>query len=173
MDVFEAIKKRRSVRKFDQRRQVSQNQIQKLLEAARWAPSAGNLQSHFFYVVRERGVKEELVRAALGQEEVGQASVVFVSCADLERSASRYGNRGRDLYAIQDATIATQNMWVAATEMGLGAVWIGAIDEAEVARVLDIPEALRPIALLAVGYPAESPSAPSRRSIEDISEEVK
>lgn len=172
MEVFEAIKKRRSIRRFDPKKEVTEEQVEKLLEAARWAPSAGNLQSWFFVVVRDQGVKEELVEAALGQDFIAEAPIVIVSCADLKRSSSRYGNRGSTLYAIQDATIATQNLWLAATEMGLGGAWIGAFDEDKVSQILDLPSRLRPIVILPIGYPAESPLPPPRRSIEEVSRKV-
>jgi nitroreductase len=171
MDVFEAIKKRRSIRKFNQLKQVSEGQIEKLLEAARWAPTAGNLQSFFFVVVRDRSIKDELAVAANRQSHVAEAAVVFVACADLEQ-VSYYGGRGRELYAIQDATIATHNVWLMATELGLGGVWVGAFDEGRVAKTLDLSDNLKPVAMLTVGYPAESPSAPVRKSIEEISKKL-
>lgn len=172
MKVFEAIKKRRSIRRFDPNKKVTEEQVEKLLEAARWAPSAGNLQSWFFVVVRDQKVKEQLVKAALGQDFIAEAPIVIVSCADLEKSSSRYGNRGTALYAIQDVTIATQNLWLVATEMELGGVWVGALDEDKVSQILDLPSHLRPIAILPIGYPAESSSPPPRRPIEEISRKV-
>lgn len=172
MEVFEAIKKRRSIRKFDPSKEVTDEQIEKLLEAARWAPSAGNLQSWFFVVVKDQKIKNQLAKAALNQDFIAEAPVIIVSCADLERSASRYGTRGKELYAIQDATIATQNIWLEATEMGLGGVWVGAFDEDQVSQILDLPSHLRPIAILPIGYPVESPSPPPRRKIEEISKRI-
>lgn len=179
MDVLEAIKKRRAIRRYDPGKDVTGEQIEKLLEAARWAPSAGNLQGRFIIVVRDKVAKERLVEAAWGQSFIAAAPVVFVFCADLERSASKYGNRGRELYAIQDATLAAQNLWLAATEMSLAAGWVGAFDEEEVSRILDLEENLRPITIMPLGYPAklssagaESPSPPPRRAISEISKQV-
>jgi len=172
MEVSEAIKKRRSIRRFDPEKEVTDEQIEKLLEAARWAPSAGNLQSWFFVVVRDKKIKNELARAALDQDFISQAPVIIVSCADLERSAGRYGHRGSSLYAFQDATIATQNLWLVATEIGLGAVWVGAFNEDEVSRILNLSSHLHPIAILPVGYPTESPEPPSRRSTKEISRKL-
>ncbi len=171
MDVFEAIKKRRSIRRFDQSKKVSKAQVNKILEAAKWAPSAGNLQSIFIYIVRDEKIKEKLYKATTGQLHVMKASVVFVVCADRER-ISYYGERGRSLYCIQDATIAVQNMWLALTGLGLGAVWVGAFDEEVVSQVLNVSSHHRPVAILPVGYPSESPKAPSRRSVEDFSKRV-
>lgn len=172
MEVFKAIKKRRSIRRFDPNKEITEKQVEKLLEAARWAPSAGNLQSWFFAVVQDKRVKEKLAEAALGQDFIAEAPIIIVSCADLEKSSSRYGNRGTTLYAIQDATIATQNIWLTATEIGLGGVWVGAFDEDKVSQILDLPSHLRPIAILPIGYPAESPSPPPRRSLAEIHKKV-
>ena len=114
-------------------------------------------------------IKENLAEAAKGQDFIAQAPVVFVSCADFGRSAARYGTRGKNLYAVQDATIATQNMWLTATEIGLAACWVGAFDEKKVAQIFSLEKDIRPIAILPIGYPAESPIAPSRRKISEIS----
>lgn len=169
MNVFEAIKTRRSIRVFDSSKKVKDDQIEKLLEAARWAPSAGNLQSRFFVVVKNQKIKTELAEAATFQEFIGEASVVFVICADLERTRQRYGSRGETLYALQDGTIATQNIWLEAVELGLGAVWVGAFDKDKVSQILNLSKNLYPIAILPIGYPAEFPTPPSRRSIKEIS----
>lgn len=171
MNVFKAIKKRRSIRKFDQSKRITDEQVEKLLEAAQWAPSAGNLQSYFLYVVRNRKLKDQLAKAANDQEHVSQASVVFVVCADL-KEASYYGERGINLYAIQDATIATQNICLMVTELGLGAVWVGILDEKRASQILNIPNHIRPISLLPVGYPAETPTPPQRKSIKQISKRI-
>lgn len=172
MDVLEAIKKRRTIRRFDLVRKVTDGQIEKLLEAAQWASSAGNLQARFFVVVRDKAIKERLAEAAVRQMFIAEAPVVLVVCADLERPASKYGRRGRELYAIQDATLAAQNLWLAATEMGLAAGWVGAFGEEEVSRILDLGNGLRPIAIMPLGYPAEFPSPPPRRPLKEISKQI-
>lgn len=172
MELLEAIKKRRSIRRFDPERQVTEEQIEYLLEAARWAPSAGNLESFYFVIVKDRLIKERLVDAAGGQEFIAQAPLVFIACANMERCASRYGERGAELYSVQDATIAAQNLWLAATELGLGVCWVGAFDEETVHDSIYLSKGLRPIALLPVGYPLESPKEPSRRPISQIARKV-
>lgn len=171
MQVSKAIKKRRSIRKFDQSKQVTDEQIEKLLEAAKWAPSAGNLQSFFLYVVRQQKIKDQLAEAANSQEFICEASVVFVACAD-KSQVSYYGERGKILYCIRDATIAIQNIWLALTEMGLGAVWVGAFSEGDISKILDLPKHHRPVAMLPVSYPAESPPAPRRKPITKISKKL-
>ena len=169
MEVFEAIKKRRSTRRFDASKQVSDEQIEKILEAGRLAPSAHNLQDWFFIVVKAQDKKDKLVEAAASQSFVGEASVVIVVCADLRLADRLSTKHGEDFYMIQDTAIATIQMWLAATNLGLGACWVGAFDEEEVKRALNLEEHLRPVALLPIGYPAESPSPTPRRKIKEIS----
>ncbi|MFZ5366341.1 MAG: nitroreductase family protein [Patescibacteria group bacterium] len=171
MEVFEAIKKRRSIRSFDSSRRVSDEQVEKLLEAARWAPSAGNLQSWFFVVVRDKKIKERFVSEAWVQELILEAPVVIVVCSEPERTTWRYGERGTR-YTIQDTAIATQNIWLAATAMGLGASFLAAFDEKKVAQILNLKKGLYPIVILSIGYPAESPTPPPRRSLKEISKIV-
>lgn len=169
MKVFDAIKKRGCIRSFDRTKKVSDNQIIKLLKAASYAPSAGNLQSYLIVVVKNNDLKKKLAKASLLQMFIAKASVVFVVCADLKRSARLYLKRGRDLYCIQDATIAAQNVFLTATEMGLGACWVGAFNENKVRKILLLEERFRPIAIMPIGHPVSYPKARSRRKIEDIS----
>jgi len=167
LDVFEAIRGRRSVRAY-MREEVSNDMIMDLIDAARWAPSAGNVQPWEFIVVRSKNVKHMLAEAALHQTFIEEASAVIVVCADEWRSARAYGLRGTQLYCIQDTAAATQNMLLAAYAKGLGTCWVGAFNEEKVSRVLSLPDRIRPVAIIPVGYPAEKPRPPRRRPLEDI-----
>jgi len=167
MDVFEAIKGRRSIRAYRDM-DVSQEIVEKLIEAARWAPSAGNIQPWEFIIVRNPETKRRLAEAALRQSFIEEAPVVIVVCADEERSARGYGTRGRTLYCIQDTAAAIQNIHLAAYALGLGTCWVGAFIEDEARKILNIPEGVRPVAIIPVGYPAESPSPRSRRHLKEI-----
>lgn len=167
MDVFEAIKGRRSIRAFLET-DVPYEMVEKLIEAARWAPSAGNIQPWEFIIVRNPETKRRLVEAALGQSFIEEAPVVIVVCADEERSARGYGIRGRTLYCIQDTAAAIQNIHLAAHALGLGTCWVGAFREEEARKILEIPDGVRPVAIIPVGYPAESPSPRSRRPLKQI-----
>jgi len=167
MDVFEAIKGRRSIRAY-RNMDVSQEIVEKLIEAARWAPSAGNIQPWEFIIVRNPETKRRLAEAALRQSFIEEAPVVIVVCADEERSARGYGTRGRTLYCIQDTAAAIQNIHLAAYALGLGTCWVGAFREDEARKILNIPEGVRPVAIIPVGYPAESPSPRSRRPLKEI-----
>ncbi len=167
MEVFEAVKGRRSIRAFKDT-DVSPEIVEKLIEAARWAPSAGNIQPWEFIIVRNPETKRRLAEAALGQSFIEEAPVVIVVCADEERSARGYGTRGRALYCIQDTAAAIQNIHLAAYALGLGTCWVGAFREDEARKILGIPEGVRPVAIIPVGYPAESPQPRNRRPIKQI-----
>ena len=161
MNFDDAIFGRRSVRRYEQR-QVLQETIERLIDAAEAAPSAGNLRARKYIVVVGPEMKRALALAAFSQEHVEAASVVIVVCADVERSSTRYGDRG-SLYAIQDASAATMCLLLAAHASGLGACWTGAFDDALVRGALDLEERVIPVALVPLGFPAETPSAQPRR----------
>jgi nitroreductase len=167
MDVFEAIKGRRSVRAFTSK-PVSDDDVKTILDAARQAPSAGNLQPWEFIVVRDAEIKKRLAQAALDQAFIEEASVVIVACADESRSSPRYGSRGSTLYCIQDTAAAIQNLHLAALALGLGTCWVGAFDEAEARKLLVTPQNARPVAIIPVGYPAEKPKPRPRRPLAEI-----
>jgi len=167
LDVFEAIKSRRSVRAFTQE-PVSEEAVEKLLDAARWAPSAGNIQPWEFVVVRDPAVKRGLSEAALNQTFIEEAPVVIVVCANVQRSGQGYGSRGVNLYSLQDTAAATQNILLAAQAIGLGTCWVGSFHEEEVRTVLNVPTGVRPVAIIPVGHPAVKPRARSRRPLSEI-----
>lgn len=154
MDFWEVIESRYSLRDFDPSRDVAPEEVEKILRAAIRAPSAGNLQPWFFVVVREAEKKEALARAGLDQRFIARAPVVVVVCADPDRSAMRYGGRGVNLYCLQDTAAATENLLLAAVALGLGGCWVGAFNEEEATRALDLPSHLRPVAIVPLGYPA-------------------
>lgn len=160
MSLLELIKTRRSIRKF-KREQISDEIIDQLIEAMIWAPSAGNLQSRKFYFVFNQTMKEKLVSAALGQRFIAEAPLAIVSCVDYD-VGRHYGRRGEELYCQHDVAASIENLLLLAHEKNLGAVWVGAFNEEPVVKVLSLPRNLRPVAIVAVGYPAEKPKAPPR-----------
>ena len=128
LDVFEVIKKRRSIRSFKSK-PIPKEFLNRILEAAQWAPSAGNCQARDFIIVNDLEVKRRLRDAALDQSFIEEAPVNIIVCANEERSSRRYGDRGRKLYCLLDAASAVQNILLAVHALGLGACWIGAIQE--------------------------------------------
>jgi nitroreductase len=162
MTVLEAVKERRSIRKFLQR-DIPHDVVEKLIEAIIWAPSAGNLQARKFYFVEDPAVKKALANAALRQNFIANAPLVVVGCTNsLIRNV--YGERGVHLYSIQDVACSIMNLMLVAHELGLGTVWVGAFYEDEVSSILRLPPHLRPVAIVPVGYPEKVPSPPPRVS---------
>lgn len=167
LSVYQAILERRSIRSF-RSDPIAEECIHRIIVAAQRAPSAGNRQPWFFYVVRNPKTKEALAHAAYDQDFIAQAPVVIVVCAEPGRSASRYGERGEKLYSIQDTAAAVENMLLTITEMGLGSCWVGAFDENRAAKVLSLPSHLRPVAMLPIGFPNETGRVLPRRSLAEI-----
>ena len=161
MELMEIIKGRRSIRKFCNK-PVPEDMLNKIIEAGRAAPSAGNLQARDFFIIENQEIKEQLVKAAHGQKFIAQASVAIVVCVNFE-SIESYGERGMELYCIQDSAAAVQNMLLMVHELGLGACWVGAFDEPPVTEVLKLPEHLRPVAIIPIGYPDQECQERSKR----------
>jgi nitroreductase len=167
MDLFETIQARQSVRAY-QSTQVEAEKLEAVLAAANQAPSAGNLQGYEIYLTRDNKVKQALAKAAWNQGFLAQAPVVLVFCTHAARSAARYRERGKRLYCLQDASIAAAYAQLAATALGLATCWVGAFDDEQVARAIDLPPGQRPVAILPVGCPGESPLRTPRRSLADL-----
>ena len=163
MDLAEAIRKRRSIRKYLPRK-IENDKLDRVLEAGRLAPSARNLQEWRFIVVRDDGRRKRLAEAAKGQTFVGEAPVVIAACATITDYVMTCGQL---TYPI-DLAIAVEHMVLAAAAEGLGTCWIGAFYEEEVKKVLSIPPEIRVVALLPMGYPDESPAPRPRKEMDEI-----
>ena len=149
MKVMEAIAERRSIRSFSSQ-PVEDEKLLRVLEAGRLAPSARNMQDWKFVVVKDPGLRQRLAEAARNQEFVGQAPVVIVACG----TSDYVMTCGQLTYPI-DVAIAVDHMTLAAVEEGLGTCWIGAFYEDKVKEILEVPETIRVVALLPLGYPVE------------------
>lgn len=167
MNLMEAVKKRHSVRSFKEE-EISEEAIQKMLEAACLAPTAGNMQSWRFVVARNKRIKRDLGISALNQMWMSKAPVIIVICADMARAERFYGDRGRTLYALQDTAAAAQNILLTAVSLGLGGCWVGAFSEPRVSKILDLSHPIRPLALLPIGYPDEEVKPSSRLKSEEV-----
>lgn len=154
MEVLEAIRTRRSVRKYD-KRPVPEESVQKILEAGRWAPSANNSQPWSFIVLRDEKVRKEVARAATYGRFLADAPLGIAVIIDPAASSN----------PVEDGAIATQNMLLAAHALGLGTCWIGSYGSAyeeRVKEILSIPEGKRLLSIVSVGFPAESPRSRRR-----------
>ncbi|MGQ9525752.1 MAG: nitroreductase family protein [Armatimonadota bacterium] len=159
MDVYEAIRLRRSTRSYKPD-PVPQDVLDRLLEAMRLAPSGANRQPWQFIVVRDAEIRKQLVPACWNQEQVAQAPVVIAAC-------------GREADAapsclVRDLSIALTHLMLAARAEALGTCWIGAFDEGKVKGVLGVPEDVTVVALMTLGYPTAWPEARERKPLDQI-----
>jgi len=145
MDVFEAIQKRRSVRKYLDK-EVPMELILKVLEAGRLAPSAHNSQPWHYIIVTDPEKRKKIAESGKWAGFLKNTPVVIVGCGNPEASPNWY---------VVDVAISMQNMVLEATELGLGTCWVGSFDEKVVKDLLEIPEKYKVVALLALGYPAD------------------
>ena len=160
MDVKEAIQKRHSVRSFSDKK-PSKDLIQEIIKHAHLAPSAGNLQARDFIIIDDEEQKKGLSRASLNQMFIAEAPINIVVCANLNRVSS-YGARGKELYCIQDSAAAVEHILLLAVDNGLGACWVGAFNENEVSKILELPPHVRPVAIIPIGYPKDRVTPTSR-----------
>lgn len=167
MDVFDAIKKRRCVRKYLSV-PVEWEKVGKVLDAGRMAPSAGNLQDWKFIVVLDPDKRKEVSEACMQQYWMNAAPVHIVICGEPGKVKRFYAERGEKLYSIQNCANAAQNMFLAATALGLGMAWVGAFDERMLKRALSIPDTATPYNVLVLGYPDESPGEPAKYTLENV-----
>ena len=171
MELNEIIKKRRSIRKWEEK-EIPQQMIEKLIESIIWAPSAGNLQARKFYFVYNEEIRNQIAELA-NQPFVKKAPLIAVACADKEKSAWKYGKQGENLYCIIDTCLSVQNLMLRAADLGLGSVPVGVIDENGLKNLLNLPDGLRPFLIIPIGFPAEYPEAPARVSYNKAVTEIK
>jgi nitroreductase len=166
-DFFATVRHRHSVRRYQANRPVEEEKLHGILEMACAAPSAGDRQAYHIVSVSDPALRSALAAAADNQAFVAEAPVCLVFCTDPEQSAEEYGDRGRDLYALQDTTIAATYAQLAAVAAGLGSAWVGFFSEERVTEILDLDPRYHPVALLTIGYPAELPEPSPRRPMSE------
>lgn len=163
MDIHEVIRQRRSVRAYT-RQPVSDAQLERLLQAVRWAPSARNLQPYRLVVVRDAATRRVLAQAANEQEHVEQAAVVIAAVAlDPERVMTC-----RTPACPVDVAIALTNLTLAATAEGLGTCWIGAFQQDRVRQILGVPDTCQVTLMMTLGHPADQPGERTRKPLEEL-----
>ncbi len=182
MEVLEAIKTRRSIRR-QKPDPVDDETLQKVLEAARWAPSWANTQCWHFIVVRDSSIKSELANSLHTIKRDGdisdnpaakallQAPVVIAVCAELGRSGCRRdGTPSTDKgdWYMFDTALAMQNLVLAAHALGLGTVIIGAFDDKKAAEILEVPEGYCVVAMTPLGFPEREGKVTPRKELTEI-----
>jgi nitroreductase len=168
MDFDEVIKKRKMIRKYQQDRQISIDIINKLLKNAHSSPSAGHTQVQEFIVVKDPIIKKKLCQASLGQSQIEEASGLIVVCSNTSRSINRYKKRGAEFYSIIDGAFASMNILLSAVNEGIGASFVGAFEDNEVKKILRLPVHVKPIGIIALGYPAEKPERFERIELNNL-----
>jgi len=161
--VLEVIKKRQSVRSF-QDKEIPEEILQQILEAGRLAPSAKNTQSRKFIIVKEESLRKKLVPACKNQEFVGEAPIVIAGCAT---NPDYIMSNGEHSYPI-DLAIAMDHMSLEAASLGLGTCWIGAFYQDQVKEILGVPQNVRIVSLMPVGYPKELGNKTGRKPLSEI-----
>lgn len=174
METLEAIKGRRSVRRF-QDKPISKETIDTLLEAIRWSPSWANTQCWEVVVVREASKKEAL-RQTLpatnpANKAMVEAPVIFVLCARTGEAGYYKGQVTTKFgdWFMYDIGIATQSLCLAAHDLGLGSVIVGLFDHEKAKEVLGVPEGVEVVSMIPVGVPAHEPPVPKRKEIAEFS----
>ncbi|MBW4258357.1 nitroreductase family protein [Methanobacterium sp. YSL] len=163
MEFEDLIKERHSVRSY-QSRPVEDEKLEKVLDAARLAPTAANKQPFRLIVVKTEGRKDELKRV-YPADWFSQAPLVICACAVKSESWTRRDGRN---YVDVDTTIAMDHLILAATNLGLGTCWIAAFD-AEAARdVLKIPDEVEPLLFTPLGYPADETGTKTRKDLDEL-----
>lgn len=168
--ILSAIRGRRSARKYLDR-DVPDEFLERILDAAGYAPSAGGFQPYEFIVVKNNETRKHIAEACK-QEWMAEAPVHIVVCTNM-KIASMYGERGAKLYGIQDTALAAGNLMLAAEALGLRTCWVGAFGEAQVSILLQCPDYVRPAAIITVGYSDEKVKEPEKHGIEKFAHREK
>ncbi len=178
MEVLEAIRTRRSIRRFLDK-PVEETKIQTILEAVRMSPSWANLQCWRFVVVKDKSARERIGELSYvetffaprgyktnpSKKGLAEAPVVIVACADPEKSGVIWSQH----YYMADLGIAAQSLMLAAHGLGLGTVFVGVFDEVRVRELLSIPASIRVVGLFPIGYPSDEKKTGSvRRPLNEL-----
>ncbi|MBW6477639.1 MAG: nitroreductase family protein [Chromatiales bacterium] len=167
-DFFETVRHRHSVRKYRADVPVEKEKLHAILEMACAAPSAGDLQSYRILVISDAAQRQQLSAIANQQAFIAEAPICLLFCSEPLRAAQQYGERGEQLYALQDATIAASYAQLAVVAAGMASTWIGYFDEEQVHKTFALEAGLKPVAALSIGYPAELPEESPRRPMGEV-----
>jgi len=163
MNVMDAIRKRRSIRVYEEK-PVEEEKLLAVLDAGRLAPSANNKQEWRYVVVRDPDLRRRLADATYDQGFVAGAPVVIACCAETDRRVMRCGQ----LAFTVDVAISIDHMTLAAVELGLGTCWVGSVSADMVREALGIPPEIEFVQLLTLGYPKGRGRPTTRLALDDI-----
>jgi nitroreductase len=169
MSIMDVIRTRKSVRAYDTGKNISDADMEKILEAGRLAPSAKNLQGWKFIVVKERALLKQLVPACKDQKFVAEAFAVIAGCSD---HTDYLMTCGQPAYTV-DLAISLEHMALMAAELGIGSCWLGAFYEDRVKELLGVPNNARIVNMLAIGYPVQDLKTITTTTRKDLNEIVR
>jgi nitroreductase len=166
MDVFEAILKRRSIKKY-KHKDIPFDHVATCVHAARYAPCAGNIFNLRFLVIKSEAQRKAIAEACMEQYWMQDAPIHLVVISETQKMERNYGTRGARIYTLHNAAAAAENCLLAATSLGLGSCWVGAFDEEKIKDICNIPGQIDVQLVITLGYADEHPQVPPKRSIED------
>lgn len=170
MDFFEVVNKRKAVRKYFPGKKIPDDNIQKILETVSLAPSARNLQSYKIFVAKTPKVINKIFQVCYNQrlDFVKNAALILIFCTDPGKAEEHFGERGKKLYALQDATIAATYAILTATALGYASCWVGNFKEEEIKKILNTK--LHPVAAIIIGFPDENPERKPRKPLDILAD---
>ncbi len=160
MKVFDAIRSRRSVRNFKSDT-LPPTVLARIMEAFRWAPTAGNISYLYAVIVENQKVRKGIADACIDQEWIYDAPAIIVVCSKTSDIEKTFGSKGKT-YALQGSAAASQNVLLAAEELGVSGTWVGAYSESKIKKVLKMPQGIDIHNLIALGYARRIPKSPSK-----------
>jgi nitroreductase len=173
--LFDIIKSRRSVRCFKENDHIDEQSLYKILEAARHAPSARNLQPIEFVLLNDEAQKAQIaVACRQNQPKIAPISVLVAGNLEIAGKVGEVSShdtttkeKGEKMFIFMDAAAAIQNMLLTATSLGIDSLWISSFDETEISKIVNLPESHIPLAVLSFGHRSKSPFAPPKLEIQD------
>lgn len=162
--VFNTIKERRSICSYEGR-EVPREMLLKILEAGQWAPSPSNVQSWRFVVIQEPKQLQTLKSLSPGFPR--EATVAIAVCSD-QRDTQSFENPLQQILAAEEAAMAVQNMLLAAIALGLGSCAVESFSRPGIKALIELPDSVFPILLVAIGFPNEQPVPPQRKALSQI-----
>jgi len=168
MEFDEVVRKRKMIRQYELDRPIPDYIVAKLIENFHRAPSAGHTQVQEIIIVKDPSTKSKLGKAALGQSQVYDAAVLIIVCSNTSRSVDRYGKRGKDFYSIIDGAFASMLLLLTSVNEGIGACFVGAFEDDKVSKILGLPQYVKPIGIITLGYSAERPEKFDRIDISKL-----
>ena len=167
MEFDYVIRKRKMIRKYLPNK-IPDRIVSKMIKNASKAPSAGHTQVQEFIIVTDPATKKKLRQASVNQKSIEEAPVLIVVCSNTSRSVDRYGQRGRDFYSTIDGAFASMLILLTAVNEEIGAGFVGAFEDDKIAKILELPEYVKPIGIITLGYPDESPAKLERIENEQL-----